>query len=475
MPEILGVTNPTPSHDSSINNRSLPVSPSSVQIQNAPDLSRITNPDGRTEQQDAGTRSMTQRFDSNFQTFLQRLAASGDISTELLRLLSGRTETLVASGMGEGVAKEFSQFLDMLRMDRSQFLRFLSTQMQAGTRFGGVLFSLLRSAYQKAESDGLRYDILNFLKRYSDHSSSKHIETNLQRNLNQMARSIPARFGNQLLEMLAKLENNMRAGDRAGGLKQLQGEILPFMADYVARTHDLGRARDLLSFVTLDIARYENGAETSLLQSFQLLKNHPMLRDTLGRLDDEALMTLLKNTNFLKAAQDSSFADKLSHLASQAMRGTGGVEAQTAFRELISAFLLNESVYMSVNHMIIPLEWEGKMMFSELWVDPDAEPDARRDEQEGPTQRFLFKIDVESLGFFDVVLTCRKAQVEMQVQCPERVATFAPLIEKNMVRILTDNGLEPKGVRVRKMQRPLLLSEVFPRLFEGKDSVNVKV
>lgn len=474
MAQLLGVTNPSPAHDSSLNNRSLPVSPASVQIQNAPDLSRVTRPDGRTEQQDAGAKSNAPRFDSNFQTFLQRLAASGDLSTELLRVLSGRSETMVASGMGEGVAKEFAQFMDMLRMDRGQFLRFLTTQMQAGTRFGGVLFSLLRSAYQKADSDSLRNDILAFLKRYSDFSSSKHVESNLLRNLNQMARAIPARFGNQLIELLAKLQNDIDSGQRSAGLKLLQREILPFMADYVARTHDLGRARDLLSFVTLDIARYENGMEDGLLQAFQLLKSHPSLRDTLGRLDDEALMTLLKNTNFLKAAEDDSFTTQLARLSSQVLGGKGGPEAQSAFRELMNAFLLNESVYMAVNHLVIPLEWKGKLMFSELWVDPDAEPEARG-ESEGPTQRFLFKIDVESLGFFDIVLTCRREQVDLRVLCPERVAPFAPVIERGMTRILTENGLKPKGVSVRKMQRPLLISEVFPRLFEGKDSVNVKV
>lgn len=474
MPEILGVSNPVPAHESALNNRNLPVSPGSVQIKNVPDPSRVTTPDGRTEQQDAGAKSSTTRFDSNFQTFVQRLGGMSELATAMGRVLSGRGGMLISSGMGEGIAEELSQFMEMLRMDKGQFLRFLTSQMQTGTRFGGALFSLLRGAYQKSDSDGLRGDILQFLKRYSDNSSTSHIEGNLLRNLNQMARAIPARWGNQLIEMLGNLENGIKAGDRVGNLKLLQGEILPFMSEYVARTHDLGRARDFLSLLVLDVARYESGSETNLLQAFQLIKNHPALRDILGALNDQALLVLLKNSTFTSVAQDNAFANRLAQLSEQALRGIGGVEAQNTFREMISAFLVNESVYMSLNHLVIPLEWAGKLMFSEMWVDPDAERNTQM-EKEGKTQRFLFKIDIEALGFFDVVLTARGTAVDLQVQCPEKLAPFLEPIERNMTRILVENGLQANSVRVKKMERPFTISEIFPKLFEGKDSVNVKI
>ncbi len=475
MPELLGITNPVPGYDSALNNRNLPTSPGNMQIHNAPDPSRVTRPDNRAEQQDAGTKQQATQFRSNFQTFLQQLRGMPpELAGTLVRLLSGQKGLLISSGMNEGVAQELSQFLSMLKMDKAQFRDFLANQLQSATRFGGALFNLLREAYMKADGESQRMDILQFLKKYSDFSSTEHIEGNIMRNLNQLTRAIPARFGNQLLEMLAQLENGIKSGDRAGNLKLLQGQILPFMSEYVSRTHDLGRARDLLSLLTLDISRYENGMPEALTQAFQLVKNHPALRDRLGQLDDESLMLLLRNTNFIKAAQSDAFSAKLAHMAEQALRGTGGVEAQNTFRDLISSFLINESVYMQVNHLIIPLEWQGKLMFSELWVDPDAEPDARA-RGEDPVQRFLFKIDVQSLGFFDVVLTCRGTQVDLKVRCPEKVEPFSAIIEKNMTRILSENGLEPQSVHVRKMERPLALSEVFPKIVEGKDSVDVKV
>ena len=35
--------------------------------------------------------------------------------------------------------------------------------------------------------------------------------------------------------------------------------------------------------------------------------------------------------------------------------------------------LVNESVYMPVNHFILPFQYQGKEAVSEFWIDPDAE------------------------------------------------------------------------------------------------------
>ena len=44
-----------------------------------------------------------------------------------------------------------------------------------------------------------------------------------------------------------------------------------------------------------------------------------------------------------------------------------------------------------------------------------------------------------------------------------------------MSQILTRNDLRPSRVAVRRLERPVTLTEVFPKIFEGKNSVNVKV
>ncbi len=478
MPDLLGVTNPVPGHDNANVNRNLPVIPNDPRLQNAPDLDRVSRPDNRTEQQDsgdAGGADKALRYDSNFAGFLQRLADTPGLAETMGQLLRSYQGTVVSSGMGEGMALDMASLLRMLQMDGGELRSFLQNQMDSGARFSGPLFNILREAYANSTSEVLRGSILQFLKRYSDYSSSQHIQGNLLRGLTQLTRSIPASFGSQLLPMASQLEQLMQSGDRAGALKLLQGSIMPFLSSYTSRTNDMGLSRMLISMLALDVARYENGSRSGLLQAFHQLSAHTSVRERLGNLSDEALMNLLDRGGFARAAERNEFADQLAKTASRALRGGSGAEAQDAFRNIVSALLINESVYMPLLHMMIPLEWMGKLMFSELWVDPDAEENMKRGRgQQDNTIRFLFKMDIQSLGFFDMVLTCQREDVDLQLFCPQSVAPFAETVGGELTRILSENGLRPNSVQVRPMEKPLTISGVFPKIFEGENSIDVK-
>ena len=404
---------------------------------------------------------------------MQQLRQTQDLSSIMAKLMM-REGTSVASGMSEGIAEEMAQALQMLKMDQAELLKFLAAQMKAGTRFGGALFALLRNAYARADAEGVRLDILNFLKSYSDFSSTAHIEGNLVRNLANMANAMPASWGDQLRALLAQLENGIAAGDRQGNIALLEQQVFPLMSSYVSQTHDLGTPRELLSLLALDLARYENGAEDKLTEAFHQLSGYGTLKGMLGGIDGEALLRLLQNSQFAKNTAAAQFADHLAAAAARALRGEGSAEVQEVFRNLVSAMLINESVYMPLNHFLIPMELDGRMLFSELWVDPDAE-EKKGGGQGEKCMKFLFKIDVQGLGFFDVILTNRERDVGIVVSCPEGVVPFSKEIERTIGQILARNDLNSAGVSVRKMERPVTLTEVFPKIFEGKNSVNVKV
>ena len=341
MADLLGATNPVPGYDNTAVNRNIPVSPNNTQIQNVPDPSRVTGADNRTEQQDSSQAgdSGQIRYDSNFQTFIQQLRQSQGASQSLSTLMA-REGTVVSSGMSEGIADEMSRAMELLKMDESELLKFLSAQMKAGTRFGGALFALLRSAYARADSAGVRGDILEFLKSYSDYSSTGHIEGNLLRNLAGMADAMPASWGDKLRELLAQLENSISAGDRRGSINLLQQEVFPFMSAYVSQTHDLGTPRELLSLLALDLARYENGSEDKLTETFRQLSGYGTLKGMLGGIDDKALLKLLQSSQFAKGSSAAQFADHLAAAAARALRGEGSAEVQQTFRNLVSAMLI---------------------------------------------------------------------------------------------------------------------------------------
>lgn len=478
MPDLLGATNPVPGYDRSVTNRSDVVSPNNnhPQIQNTPNLDRVSHADGRTEQQGSDLQGRGNiRYDSNYQTFLQRLKETPGMAETMTRIFSGREGTVVLSGMQDGISTEMAKILEMLRMDEKQLLDFMSGQLKAGTRFNGVLFDFLRNAYSRAGSDTVRTDILQFMKSYVDHSSTEHIQNSMMNHLSRMADAMPASFADKLRQMMAELQNSMAAGDRQGGLQILQKNIFPFMARYVEQTHDMGLPRQLLSMLALDVARYENGSEGRLQELFHQLRGYGTLKGQLQMIDDDMLMKLLEQGKVRSDSPAAQFSNTLAAAAERALRGEGSQEIQQGFQNLVAAMLVNESVYMPVNHYLIPLQWEDRMLFSEMWVDPDDNAGVPTGmDPEGKTMRFLLKIDVQSLGLFDVLLVTQKDKVDVQISCPDGVAPFARQIEDTVSQILTRNALSPLRVAVRRLERPVTLTEVFPKIFQRRSGVDVK-
>ena len=470
MPDLLGATNPVPSYEAPPVRVTVPA-PTDTSVQNIVDTERATRAD-RRDQQDTRDSTTSARYESNFMTFFQRLRDARQLPDAVMRILQwGGAE--VSSGIRAGFAQELSELMRFLQMDENALLEFLKNQMESGSRFSGALFQLLRDAYGGSGSELSQADILQFLKRYSDFSSTEHLEGKILRSVEDMTESLPSPWSGQVADILAKLQNGAAAGDRQGNLDILQGELFPLVARYVSQTHDHGRARGLLAMLTLDVARYANGDEAALAASFRHLAASGSLPENLGKLSDEEILRLLKNTAFTRAAENNRFADQLAQLTDHALQGQGGASAQEAFHNILSALLLNESVYMPLNHAMVPMDWHGKKAFSELWLDPDA--DGTGGAAGGRAARLLIKLDIQDLGAFDLLFNTRGTRVALQVGCPTAVAEHAQGVAETMATILARNGLQVETVRVQEMQRPITVSEAFPKVFRQMGGVNVRV
>ncbi len=475
MPTILGPTNPVPGQEQQPVRITTPQAGDTT-VQNVVNPQQVTRPDNRTDRQDTGdaTQSFAARYESNFMTFVQRLRGSPDLTAAFLQIIRGEG-LQVSSGIRSGFAGEISQFLEFLQMDEGQLQAFLQNQIQSGSRFSGALFSALRGAYAGTGSQMLRSDILQFLHKFSDWSSTGHLEGKMLNTMDEMVQSLPARWANQLSDLLSRLEHGVAAGDRQGNLKLMREQVFPLISQYVSLTHNHGRARSLLSMLALDVARYENGSEAGLLQSLRHLSLNGALPGELEKLSDADLLRLLRTTDFSRASQSNSFADRLAELADRALQGEGGVAAQEAFRNILSAMLVNESVYMPLTHVMLPVRWGDRLMFSELWVDPDADSGPRELSAGGEnTLRVLLKLDVEGVGAFDVLLNARGENVSLQAACPPAASGLHQQISSAMNTILARNGFKP-DVSVGEMRRAVTVSEVFPKIFEKASGVNVTV
>ena len=211
-----------------------------------------------------------------------------------------------------------------------------------------------------------------------------------------------------------------------------------------------------------------------MISDFKNLLKFPSFQKIFEGMDEKQLRELLLRMNFEKAAGKSEWADKFLNIVESGIRGDAGLENRQVFENVVNALLLNESVYMPVLHLMLPIELNGQLMFSELWIDPDEEGNASSDPKER-TAKLLIKFDIKDVGFFDLLMVYEKENVSMRLFYPENLSPFESEIKKGMEGILNRNGLNCEYLGVEQAAGSIPVPSVFPKIFERKNAVNVTI
>ena len=125
-------------------------------------------------------------YESNFGNFVRTLANIPRASEIMSKMLFSGMRNVIEAGIGTGMAEEIHMLLGMLEMDPQKLKEFLKSQMNGSNKMKGSLFELLRGVMKEAGSVELKAGILDFLKKYNDMSSGKHIMTNIKGELKEI-------------------------------------------------------------------------------------------------------------------------------------------------------------------------------------------------------------------------------------------------------------------------------------------------
>ncbi|MFV0313969.1 MAG: hypothetical protein ACK5I7_02580 [Anaerotignum sp.] len=464
MSNILKVTTPVPGYENT--SRTNPISPNDQNLNNITDLNKVTRADGKS------TNTDYQYQNSNYDGFLKVLKQSPSTTQLMSDLMFVSMGNLVNSGINENFAQEISQFLEMIKLSEGDLQGLFKSQMADATKFSGAFFDFLRSALSESNSVDLNGRILDLLKKYNDFTANTHVLNNIFIDLSNMLKNMPKSYAEQLLEIVNKLDENAKLGDVSKNLELLKKEVIPYLSNYIKTTNDFGRVRDLISSLTFNIARYENGNKNGFVDAFQEIMNYNIIKDKLGNISAEKFADVLMQ-KFSDDFAGNEFNNRLINILERGIRGEAGYENIDAFKGILSSMLLNESVYVPLLHIMLPLNLDGKLMFSELWIDPD-DGDGAEGADERKT-KLLIKFDIKDVGFFDLILMHKKGKVDMQLFCPEKILAIEKGIKAGITDILGRNGLSVGSISVDKSKVPISISDVFPKIYERKNTVNVKI
>ncbi len=472
MSNILKVTTPVVGYDNNaVNNKQSPAQQEQdLSIKNQVDTQRVVRADGRTEGDGSQGKGIT--YESNFGNFVQSLRELPNLQEVMTRMLYGGMANMVESGISKGTAADIQALLQMLEMTPEELNGFLKNAMAGANRLQGPLFDVLRQIMDEANSVELKAGVLDMLRRYNDMSSGKHLQQTIEDLLEQIG-SRMFRNNRQELQQLAARLQPYSMEKNAANTQILKEQIIPYLGSYISQTRDMGKIRDLISLIALNTSRLENGNVDNVAQAFQRLMDFPTFQKYFKGMSAAQFKDMLLNVDYEKAAGKMEWADKLLNIMQAGVKGEAGIESREDFVNMMRSMLINESVYMPVMHVMLPVILNGVPMYSELWVDPDEESG-----NPGSTERgvkLLIKFDLKDVGFFDMMMYYEKGKMDMLIHYPEELAEHESDIRDNIRKIMSRNHLEVEYLAVEQGKEPIKVSAAFPKIFERRNAVNVTI
>ena len=276
MSNILKVTNPTVAYENNntVNKQTPSQQAEDLSIKNPVEANRVGRADGRTEAggDDGGQKGIS--YESNFGSFVASLRDVPRLGEIMTKMIFGGMANLVESGIGKGTAEEIQAFFQMLEMSPEKLNEFMKSQMAGANRLQGPLFDVMRQIMGEATTVELKAGVLDFLKKYNDMSSGKHILENIKGTLEDIEARM-FRNDREGLERLAMRLKPHSTDSNAANVRMLKEQIIPYMGKYVADNRELGKLRDLVTLVAFNTARYESGSLDKVVEAFQRLMEFP--------------------------------------------------------------------------------------------------------------------------------------------------------------------------------------------------------
>lgn len=416
-------------------------------------------------------------FESNYASFLNRLQGADDIPQQLAQLLFRDGSSLLASNDPE-VAAAMQDLYETFTMESpEELLSYLQSQTDGQVKFSGDFFTGLRNLINSNISDNYREVISQFLQTYNSYSSGQHLLGQMETLSRDLDSLMLKAYRSDFDEMLGQINWQAENGDTEANAKILNDQIIPFLSNYVSRTHDYGAVRKAAVMFSLYAVKYEEGSKDALMEAFaRMAKNGDFRMAFNGTPEDELAAKLAQ----LKTqGQASTFPQAFSNVLLKGAQGKNGTGAESIDRyyQVLNSLLTNESVYMPILHMLIPFRYQNQNVMSEMWVNPDADKnnnDGTRVSGEGKQVKLFLKFNIEKLGNFDMIAMLKNKDISMQLYVPDTVPEKPAKIESAVRDILRRNGLTA-DVQMSPKVREISPEEVFPEILESEKSINVSV
>lgn len=482
MADIWGVTNPLTGAENIGKNTQIPVKdPSSLNI-------NIVNPEkvvqaNHNEQPDRD-QSFNLLLSSNsvFSKFVTELRASPALSENLGKVLFdifSRKDKLVSSSSTSTLIKHLAEGMEM---DKADMIKNLMFQQKEQTKFGGELFTLLQNLDGQLKGTEFELRLANFLKAYDGFFSIADTTESISYNLSEIEQMIPKTYADKLRQAASMLMLEQPGTAIDLNLSILKEKVIPVLKEYVNATNDFGSARDVMTLLIHNIARLNLSSKDALVSTFEDIMD--FCRYNLNMPENQLnLIEALFSQDIQAQSQgvkENTLFDSIINLISEGAKTSTSNISQSFFKDAARSLVLDQSVFMPYNHIVLPVSYQGKFMFAEMWIEKEKQDGKVHNDSSGDSatsaKHLLLTFDIKNVGYFEAeVELYNNLSVSLNLSYPPTLEKSRRELTNDISAIIAKNGLTVNSISLTD-EKPLnVRSKIVGKVNEGRTFVDVSV
>lgn len=452
-------------------------------ILNPTDTNRVNAGNTSENAQNAKNENFNFLLNQNsvYNKFLQQLTQTPSLSQTLKKvmfeafMLSSKTKSLAKSGEINNLLDELSE---KLQLNPQEMVDALKYQNNNQTKYSGKMFDMLRELLAK-ENTSSEYEVLlgRFLKSYNGYFSMEDTLKAITQNLKNISAYMPRSYQTQLDKLIAKLVSTQSNANLDTNLNILKNEIIPFLSDYISDTNDFGRVRDTITLLINNIARLNTSSKEDVINKFiDLLDFCKFNFDLSDKKINYIQSVFAHHLNNMQKPQNELF-DAMAKLISFSVNDNSqSASTKAVYKDIVNSLLLDNSVFMPLTHLFLPVNYNGTFMFTEVWIDKNAKrKDSTRGIDNKQTTKLFVTFDIKGLGYFEATIWLTNKEADVELNYPETLANNDRDIRNNIAQIITKNGFTLNSVVLLQGNPPKQIHKVFDCLYESRRGMDVVI
>ncbi|MFA0815060.1 MAG: hypothetical protein ACC608_04660 [Anaerofustis sp.] len=416
---------------------------------------------------------------SVFNKFLQQFQQSAQLSNTLKKLLFDaflRQDNQVSQ---DKLDKMLSTLASKFQIETPQQLnkqiRFLQ---ENNTKFSGDFFELLRGLYSQTKQSGdndFASILGQFLKAYDHHTSAKGTLAAIMTTCNDMVPYLRKASADKMQTIMQRLLPLSGEPQKAAVL--LKEEMMPFLKEYINTTNDMGKVRDMIALVVHNLSRLNSGTMETVRDQFDVLMDYCRFNLNLATPQLKRISAEFEALINKPEIQGNDYFDSFVDMVKSGIKDNPSAVSRAMYQDIANALLIDQSTFMPLTHVFLPLNYNGTFLFSEMWIDRQLGEGSTQQDSDAPRKnlRIFLTFDIQDLGYFETVIQLSGKTAGIYLNYPDSLKIQNKEIKDAVGSIFSQSGFEVKNLFVSAGSPAQKLDQVFPNIYERKQSVNVSI